>query len=147
MGLKHKFKNFFVLDDEQEYEEQEMPAVEEEDEMSKQLKAPKGQQNVISLQSVQKSTKMVLCEPRIYAEAQEITDHLKAKKAVVVNLHRVSRDQAVRIVDFLTGTVYALGGDAQKIGPDIFLCTPDTVEVSGNISEILTEAEQTIKRW
>lgn len=146
MGLKNKFKTFFAMDDEQEYEEEELPVREEETEPLKQPKTSKGQ-NVISLQSVQKSTKMVLCEPRVYAEAQEITDHLKSKKAVVVNLHRVSHDQAVRIIDFLTGTVYALGGDAQKIGPNIFLCTPDTVEVSGNISDILTEAEQTIKRW
>ena len=146
MGLKNKFKTFFAMDDEQVYEEEELPLTEEETEPIKQQKASKAQ-NVISLQSVQKSTKMVLCEPRVYAEAQEITDHLKSKKAVVVNLHRVSHDQAVRIIDFLTGTVYALGGDAQKIGPNIFLCTPDTVEVSGNISDILTETEQTIKRW
>lgn len=146
MGLKNKFKTFFAMDDEQEYEEEEVPVMEEEAEPSKQQKTSKGQ-NVISLQSIQKSTKMVLCEPRVYAEAQEITDHLKSKKAVVVNLHRVSHDQAVRIIDFLTGTVYALGGDAQKIGPNIFLCTPDTVEVSGSISDILTETEQMMKRW
>ena len=48
-----------------------------------------------------------------------------------MNLQRIERDQARRIVDFLSGTVYAIGGDIQKIGTDIFLCTPDNVEVSG----------------
>jgi cell division inhibitor SepF len=145
MGLKNKFKNFFALEDDHEYVE-EQQEIEEEIEPVRQFKPSKGQ-NVISLQSVQKSAKMVLCEPRVYAEAQEITDHLKSKKAVVVNLHRVSHDQAVRIVDFLSGTVYALGGDIQKIGPSIFLCTPDTVDVSGNISDMIPESDQTIKRW
>ncbi len=70
-------------------------------------------------------------------EAQEITDHLKNRKVVVVNLQRIQRDQAVRIVDFLSGTVYALGGDIQKIGTDIFLCTPDNVDVSGSISDMM----------
>ncbi len=51
----------------------------------------------------------------------------------------VRRDQAIRIVDFLSGTVYALGGHISKVGQDIFLCTPDSVEVSGTITEILSE--------
>ena len=89
-------------------------------------------QNVVSLQSVQKSSKVVLIEPRVYAEAQDIADHLKNRKAVVVNLQRIDHDQARRIVDFLSGTVYAIGGDIQKIGRDIFLCTPDNVEVTGS---------------
>ena len=50
---------------------------------------------------------MVLSEPRVYAEAQEIADHLKNRRAVVVNLQRIQHDQAKRIVDFLSGTVYA----------------------------------------
>ena len=40
--------------------------------------------------------------------------HLKGRRAVVINLQRMSTDQAVRIVDFLSGTVYAIGGDIQK---------------------------------
>lgn len=57
-------------------------------------------QNVVSLQSVQKSSKVVLIEPRVYAEAQDIADHLKNRRAVVVNLQRIEHDQAKRIVDF-----------------------------------------------
>src|SRR5699024_846954 len=68
--------------------------------------------------------KMILLEPRAYSESQQIADHLKKKNTVVVNMKRVTPDQAKRIVDFLSGTVYALGGDLQKIGAGIFLCTP-----------------------
>ncbi|KHF28572.1 Cell division protein SepF [Anoxybacillus sp. BCO1] len=69
---------------------------------------------------MQKSSKLVLFEPRAYAEVQEIADHLKNRRAVVVNVHRVDRDQARRIVDFLSGTVYAIGGDIQQVGSTIF---------------------------
>ena len=79
--------------------------------------------------------KMILLEPRAYSESQQIADHLKKKNTVVVNMKRVTPDQAKRIVDFLSGTVYALGGDLQKIGGGIFLCTPKNVNVEGQISD------------
>ena len=81
------------------------------------------------------SGKMILLEPRAYSESQQIADHLKKKNTVVVNMKRVTPDQAKRIVDFLSGTVYALGGDLQKIGGGIFLCTPKNVDVEGAISD------------
>ncbi|MGN7477250.1 cell division protein SepF [Solibacillus silvestris] len=97
--------------------------------------------NVVSLQaaSSSKNSKLVLVEPRVYAEAQDIAEHLKNKRATVVNLQRIDRDQGKRIIDFLSGTVYALGGDIQRIGNDIFLCTPENVEVSGEISNLTFE--------
>ncbi len=79
--------------------------------------------------------KMILLEPRAYSESQQIADHLKQKNTVVVNMKRVTPDQAKRIVDFLSGTVYALGGDLQKIGGGIFLCTPKNVDVEGAITD------------
>jgi len=78
---------------------------------------------------------MILVEPRAYSESQTIADHLKSKNTVVVNLKRVTDAQAKRIIDFLTGTLYAIGGDLQKIGPGIYLCTPKNVSVQGKISE------------
>jgi len=78
---------------------------------------------------------MILVEPRAYSESQTIADHLKSKHTVVVNLKRVTAAQAKRIIDFLTGTLYAIGGDLQKVGPGIYLCTPKNVVVQGKISE------------
>ncbi len=80
-------------------------------------------------------SKMMLLEPRAYSESQQIADYLKNRSAVVVNLKRVTPDQAKRIVDFLYGTIYAIGGDLQKLGGGIFLCTPNNVNVEGSISE------------
>ena len=52
-----------------------------------------------------------------------------------VNLKRVTGDQAKRIVDFLSGTIYAIGGEIQKIGGGIFLCTPNNVNIQGKITD------------
>ena len=79
--------------------------------------------------------KMILLEPRAYSESQQIVDHLKARNTVVVNLKRVTSDQAKRIVDFLSGTIYAIGGDIQKVGGGIFLLTPNNVNIQGSISD------------
>ena len=83
-------------------------------------------------------TKMILLEPRAFSESQQIADHLKKRNTVVVNLKRVTSDQAKRIVDFLSGTIYAIGGDLQKIGGGIFLCTPNNINVQGKITEETT---------
>ncbi|MFJ7933065.1 cell division protein SepF [Sporosarcina sp. NPDC096371] len=161
MSIKNKFEKWFYLDDEeddvQEKQQQQQPrrqeqrAVKEPPAMTptpapprkpqarRQPQQPMGEPQqagtVVSLQSIQKSSKVILIEPRVYAEAQDISEHLKNKRAVVVNLQRIERDQGIRIVDFLSGTVFALGGDIQRIGTDIFLCTPENVEVAGAISD------------
>ena len=86
------------------------------------------------------SSKMILLEPRAYSEAQQIADHLKKRNTVVVNLKRVTSEQAKRIMDFLSGTIYAIRGNIQKIGSGIFLCTPNNINVQGKITD---ETEKT----
>lgn len=81
------------------------------------------------------ANKMILVEPRAYSESQTIADHLKSRNSVVVNFKRVTTDQSKRIIDFLSGTLYAIGGDLQKIGEGIYLCTPKNIDVQGTISE------------
>ena len=80
-------------------------------------------------------TQMILIEPRAYSEAQQIADHLKMRNTVLVNLKRVTSDQAKRIIDFLAGTIYAINGDLQKVGGGIFLCTPNNINIQGKITE------------
>ena len=88
-----------------------------------------------SLKENDGKNKMILLEPRAYSESQQIADFLKSRNTVVVNLKRVTADQAKRIVDFLSGTIYAIGGDLQKIGGGIFLCTPNNVNIQGKITD------------
>jgi cell division inhibitor SepF len=146
MGLIKKFKDYFLEEDYDEYEDEYEDEEEKQEHPSQPVAKGSTKQNVVSLQSVQKSSKLVLIEPRAYAEAQEIADHLKNRRAVVVNLQRIQHDQAKRIVDFLSGTVYAIGGDIQQVGTKIFLCTPDNVDVTGSIS-VIADDETSMKRW
>ena len=86
-------------------------------------------------------SKMILLEPRAVSESSQIADYLKMRNTVVVNLKRVTSDQAKRIIDFLQGTIYAIGGDLQKIGGGIFLCTPNNVNVEGKITDDKNEKD------
>lgn len=146
MGVMNRFLNYLGLQEEEEVvRDRQQPAgsqsMDDQEIETPMFDARKqsGKHNVVSIHS-QKSSRMILCEPRTYEEAQEIADHLKSRRSVVVNLQRViKRDSALRIVDFLGGTVYALGGNIAKVGMNIFLLTPDSVEVSGTISELLAE--------
>jgi cell division inhibitor SepF len=142
MSVMNRFLNYLGLQEEQDHEveRERLGSVEDQEYETPTFDSRKqsGKNNIVSLHS-QKNVKVVLTEPRSYDEAQDIADQLKSRRSVIVNLQRVRRDQAIRIVDFLSGTVYALGGHISKLGPDIFLCTPDSVEVSGTITEMMTE--------
>ena len=80
------------------------------------------------------NTKMILLEPRAFSEATQIADYLTKRNTVVLNLKRVTKEQAKRIADFVSGTIYAIGGSMQNIGGGTFLCTPNNVNVEGKIS-------------
>lgn len=92
--------------------------------------------------ATQESSKMCLFEPRVFSDTQDIADELKNRRATLVNLQRIDKVFAKRIIDFLSGTVYAIGGDIQRVGTDIFLCTPDNVEVAGSITDHIENMEQ-----
>lgn len=145
MGMMNRFMNMLGLQDEEEIVERHQQVVHQEEEQesetfsSEARKQTKGG-NIVSIHS-QKNVRVILNEPRNYDGAQEIADHLRSRRAVIVNLQRVRADLALRIVDFLSGTVYALGGNISKLGPNIFLCTPDSVEIQGTISEMLADED------
>jgi len=147
LGIKSKFKTWFFLDDnyEDEYEAEYDEPVEYETKEPSRFQQQK--KNVVSLQSIKSSSKLVLIEPRVFNDTQEIADHLKNRRTVVVNLQRVEKNEARRIVDFLSGTVYAIGGEIQKIGSYIVLCTPDNVEVTGAISDAFINNNFEDTRW
>ncbi|KZE73052.1 cell division protein SepF [Paenibacillus sp. CMAA1739] len=148
MGVMNKFMNFLGLQEEEEVIEREIMNTPEDQEIeTPSFDKRKNQRgtNVVSIHS-QKNVKVVLYEPRSYDEAQEIADHIRSHRTVVVNLQRIRKDQALRIIDFLSGTVYALSGGISKVGNNIFLCTPDTVEIQGSITEILADTEQELNR-
>ncbi|MFD1419705.1 cell division protein SepF [Lactiplantibacillus songbeiensis] len=78
------------------------------------------------------NSKIALFEPKIYSDVKEIAAQLLKNQAVIVNFDHVDDQMARRIVDFLTGTVYAINGEIERIGDEIFLCIPENYEVSGS---------------
>jgi len=137
MGMINRIFNFLGLQEEEETEKEQMYETPEEPEREAgEIRRVKN--NVVSLHA-QKTSKLVLCEPRNYEETQEIADHLRSRRAILVNLQRVRPEQAMRIVDFLSGTVYALNGAISKVGPNIFVCTPDSVEIQGVITDMMND--------
>ena len=81
--------------------------------------------------------KVVVVSPDSFEEARDIADHLKQKKPVVINLESVEKDVARRIVDFLSGAVYASDGNIQKISGGIFLIAPYNVGIMGDFKDEL----------
>ncbi|MDH6367091.1 MULTISPECIES: cell division protein SepF [Breznakia] len=126
MGIGKKIKEFISPMDEEEvieYEENEVESISE-------YESPKSK----AVSKLSNDTKMVLFEPRAYDEVHEVAKRLKENRAVVVNLHKLTRDYAQRTIDFLSGVIYALDGSIEKIGTNVILCTPRTMGVHGKIS-------------
>jgi len=80
-------------------------------------------------------SKVIIREPKDYSDAQNIADCLKESLPVFVNLQRLDKGQGRRVIDFLAGTIYAVDGEIKRVGNDLFLCTPKTVETDGTVTE------------
>jgi cell division inhibitor SepF len=134
MGVMNRIMNLIGLQEEEEIIEREQVVEQHDEPETNPFEARRNKGNVVSIHS-QKNMRMIMSEPRNYEDTQDIADHLRSRRSVVVNLHKARQDQAVRIVDFLSGTVYALNGTITKVGPNIFLCTPDNVDILGAITD------------
>ena len=93
---------------------------------------------VVSIHS-QKQMRVVVMEPNSFEEAQNIADQLKSRRPVIVNLENAEKMLAKRIVDFISGTTYALNGNMQKVGNGIFLFVPTNVDISGEMRDELKD--------
>lgn len=82
-------------------------------------------------------TKVVVISPQNINDAKDICDHLRANRSIVMNVEDVETQLAQRIVDFLSGSVYSLDGNIQKVSSGIFLATPNSVDILGDIKEDL----------
>lgn len=140
-GIMEKFLNFIGFESEEEEEEaveevepakaeEEPPLEGDEDEEPRDLLwAKKRKGSVVQLPS-QKAVKVVVLEPTSFEEVPGIAEHLKNRRPVLVNLDAADKDVARRIIDFLSGTTYAINGTTQKVGNGVFLFAPPNVDVS-----------------
>lgn len=121
-----KIKQFISTDD--EFDDDELDEVEASQPTSDYEEA--NQKGILKTDA-----KMIIFEPRSYDDATSIADYLKVNKACVVNIHRLQNEYRQRLIDFLWGAVYAIDGKIQKVGTDVFLCTPKSVPVNGQVED------------
>lgn len=121
---------------EEEYEEEE--AYEYEERGNYEAEEERGffgrRGKVVPLNAQGQPVKMVISQPTTFEQSEEICSLLKEKKSVIVNLEYVNKDVARRIVDFISGGVYALDGHIQKISNSIFLIAPVNYEITNEMA-------------
>lgn len=91
------------------------------------------QTKVIPMSTAVSSSKMVITQPTCYEDVQEIGEYLKARKSVIINLENVGKEDARRILDFLSGATFMIEGTIQKVSNLIYLMTPKDVEIQNDV--------------
>lgn len=105
---------------------------------------PSSQPRQSSYKTVSHSTKVVdihttaklqvvLTKPEKFSDAREIADNLNEKRTIVLNLESTNKDEALRLLDFLSGVAYANDGEIKKIAKSTFIITPYNVDVMGDL--------------
>lgn len=137
-ALMNKVWDLFGMDsaEPEEYEEENIYDYEnEEDEEDRKLFGRKNKDKVVSIpQANANAIKMVISQPTTFEQSDEICSFLKERKSVIVNLEYVNKDVARRIVDFISGGVYALDGYIQKVSNSIFLVAPSNYEITNEMA-------------
>ena len=141
-ALMNKVWDLFGMDsaEPEEYEDENVYDYtdEEEEVEDRKLFGRKNSNNnkVVSMPQSQvqgQAIKMVISQPTTFEQSEEICSFLKEKKSVIVNLEYVNKDVARRIVDFISGGVYALDGYIQKVSNSIFLVAPSNYEITNDM--------------
>jgi len=151
VSLKEKFKTIIGIEDDEydfdddfAFEQVEEPPLLDQPTQSKPPLRPavvsktnkdKGQVQGMNIDRMSEMSKVVIREPKQYSDAQNIADCLKQNLPVFINLQRLDKSQGKRVIDFLSGTIYAVEGEIQRVGMNLFLCTPKSVETDGTVSE------------
>ena len=140
-ALMNKVWDLFGMDtaEPEEYEEENVYDYqdEQEDEATDDRKifGRKNNSKVVNMpQQSGQAIKMVISQPTTFEQSDEICAFLKERKSVIVNLEYVNKDVARRIVDFISGGVYALDGYIQKVSNSIFLVAPSNYEITNDMA-------------
>ena len=137
-ALMNKVWDLFGMDtaEQEEYDEDIYEYGEDEEEVieDRKLFGRRNNKIVPMPQTQGQAIKMVISQPTTFEQSDEICSFLKEKKSVIVNLEYVNKDVARRIVDFISGGVYALNGHIQKISNSIFLIAPVNYEITNEMA-------------
>ena len=138
-ALMNKVWDLFGMDsaEPEEYDDENVYEYEDdenEDLEDKKIFGRKKDKVVTMPQTQANAIKMVISQPTTFEQSDEICSFLKEKKSVIVNLEYVNKDVARRIVDFISGGVYALDGYIQKVSNSIFLVAPSNYEITNEMA-------------
>ena len=100
--------------------------------------------NMNSSASVSNKQEVVLFRPNTFNDPSKAADDLRSRKAVIVNMENVDKAMARRVVDFLSGCVYALDGDVKKIAQSAYLFCPHNMDIVGDLETLQAEVESYI---
>lgn len=94
---------------------------------------------VVPMRNKKNINGMEVCviKPTSVDDAREITDTLLSNRAVILNMEGLHFELAQRIIDFTSGSCYAMNGNLRKVSNYIFVITPETVDISGDFQELL----------
>lgn len=92
--------------------------------------------NVLNFQA-NVQMEVVVIQPETYDEAQDVCDHIKSQRPVIINLEQMDRAVAQRIMDFVSGACYTLNGNLQRVANNIFIIAPENIDVAGDFREEL----------
>lgn len=74
---------------------------------------------------------VIITYPKTIQDVQAIIDSLRNRQAIIVDMSKINDKGCQRIMDYLSGAIYALGGAQQRIADNMFLFTPDGVSIQG----------------
>ena len=130
MGIVDKFLGLIGFEEGmEEGAEEEVAVSERRMEESPRARDRKKGSGLVSLPQ-NRNLRLVVAEPRSFDEVQSISDQLKSRRPVVLNLEGMEKDLAQKFLNFLSGTVYALDGAMQRVGTGIFVFTPNNIEIA-----------------
>ena len=133
-----KMKNIFGFSD---YDEDEYGYIEDdiyENEDERQDETPARATKVKKVSNRISAADMIISvhEPLSYEESPKIVDDLRANKSIVLNFEQLDIDVKRQIFDFVSGALYALDGNIQKVNKDIFILAPENVAIDGLKEEL-----------
>ena len=99
---------------------------------------------VLNMNSSSNKQEVVLFRPGSFNDTSKAADDLRNRKAVIVNMENVDKAMARRVVDFLSGCVYALDGDVKKIAQSAYLFCPHNMDIVGDLETLQAEVESYI---
>ncbi|MGI9951128.1 cell division protein SepF [Moorellaceae bacterium AZ2] len=94
--------------------------------------APK-QGKLVSLPTARGALRLMVVHPQSYEQGAVLADNLKNYRPVIVNLEKMPPEEARRLLDFLSGAVFALGGQVSRVSQGIFVFTPSNIDLSGDL--------------